>query len=175
MGRNAKPLAVHRALGNPSKLPESVLEGDNANTRIKIEIPDRPKHLTRAGAAEWDRITPLLLAAGLLAKNYMAVAAAYCEAYGEWVTLSTEIKEGQRKQGTNVFVDVTPSGYRQISVIVQARDRARNDVLRFAKEFGLTPASHIQSTAGQQMALPGIPDDPMENFLSASSSLAAVH
>jgi phage terminase small subunit len=78
-----------------------------------------------------------------------------------------------RKQDADALVDQTPSGYKQVSAMAQARDRALDRLLRFAKEFGLTPASRIQSTSGQQLGLPGVPDDPMENFLQAGAKLPA--
>lgn len=171
MGRTAIPAAVHLVRDNPSKLPLADLMGEANAPRIKVEIPERPKNLTRLGAAEWDRITPLLQASGLLSKTYLFAAAVYCEAFGEWVYLSTQLKAKYKTDGEKAYIDETPSGYKQIAALVTARDRASERCLRFAKEFGLTPATHIQSTAGQQMALPGVPDDPMENFLAAAQSL----
>ena len=109
----------------------------------------------------------------MLFRSDRAALAAYCQAWGEWAVLEKRVKENMIAHGADALIDVTPSGYKQIAAIAQARDRALDRMLRFAKEFGLTPASRIQSTAGQQMALPGVPDDPMENFLSAGAALPA--
>jgi phage terminase small subunit len=105
----------------------------------------------------------------------LAAGAAYCQAYGEWVLIESKIKTELKKHGVDALIDITGSGYKQVAVMVQLRDRSVDRMLRFAKEFGMTPASRIQSTAGQQLALPGVPDDPMESFLNAAQSLPAVH
>lgn len=174
MGRNAKPAALHSLNGNPSKLPAEQLGGQNV--RIPVQIPECPAHLNTAARGEWARIAPLLLAAGLITELDRAALAAYCQAWGEWALLEKRIKQLTAEKGADALIDVTPSGYKQVAALAQARDRALDRMLRFAKEFGLTPASRIQATAGQQLALPGVPDDPMENFLSAGSALPpAVH
>lgn len=172
MGRSRLPSNVHMLRGNPSKLSEGELGGDGV--RIPVQIPACPSHLGPDARAEWKRITPHLLAAGIITELDRAALAAYCQAWGEWAVLERKVKElmfGDQGRGADALVDVTPSGYKQVSAMAQARDRALDRMLRFAKEFGLTPASRIASTAGQQLPLPGVPDDPMENFLNAGASL----
>jgi P27 family predicted phage terminase small subunit len=179
MGRTALPANVHSIRGNPSKLSAADLDGQ-AQIRIKFEVPKIPQHLGAAARAEWARITPHLLAAGLVTSLDRAALAAYCQAWGEWALLEARVKQlmaepsaagAGKTRGADALIDVTPSGYKQVSALAQARDRALDRMLRFAKEFGLTPASRIQSTTGQQLALPGVPDDPMESFLQAGSNL----
>lgn len=178
MGRHALPANVHSLRGNPSK--KSAADLDQANVRVPVEVPKIPQHLGSAARAEWTRITPHLVAAGLVTALDRAALAAYCQAWGEWALLEARVKQlmaepatsGSGRKGADALIDVTPSGYKQVSALAQARDRALDRMLRFAKEFGLTPAARIQSTAGQQLALPGVPDDPMENFLQAGSNLS---
>lgn len=180
MGRRAIPASVHLMRGNPSKLSVDALQADTG-PRIPFEVPSCPAHLGTAARTEWRRITPLLVTSGLLTQLDRAAIAAYCQAWGEWALLEGRVKQlwqaaaATGASGVDVLIDVTPSGYKQVSALAQARDRALDRMLRFAKEFGLTPASRIQSTAGQQLALPGMPDDPMENFLQAGQQLPAVH
>lgn len=171
MGRNSLPNNVHLLNGNPSKKSKDDLGGQTV--RMPVEIPSCPAHLGTEAAAEWKRITPHLLTAGLITQLDRAALAAYCQAWGEWAVVEKKVKELMKKDkaGADALVDVTPSGYKQVAAVCQVRDRALDRMLRFAKEFGLTPSSRIQSTAGQQMALPGVPDDPMENFLSAGGAL----
>lgn len=170
MGRPAKPSNVHLLNGNPSKKSAADLVG--ANVRMPVHVPPCPQHLSTEARTEYHRITPFLVRAGGVTDGDRAALAMYCEAWGEWVVLSKKIKEDLTLRSTAALIDSTPSGYKQISVMVQLRDRAADRMLRCAKEFGLTPASRIQSTSGQQMALPGVPDDPMESFLSAGSNLS---
>ncbi|MES2972399.1 MAG: phage terminase small subunit P27 family [Pseudomonadota bacterium] len=171
MGRPSLPANVHLLHGNPSKKSASDLAGQVV--RMPVEIPVCPAHLGTEARAEWKRITPHLLAAGLITQLDRAALAAYCQAWGEWAVLEKRVKEMMSTKGADGLIDVTPSGYKQVSAMAQARDRALDRMLRFAKEFGLTPASRIQSTTGQQLALPGVPDDPMENFLSAGAGMPA--
>lgn len=175
MGRPSLPASVHAMRGNPSKKSIDDLLQVAEAPRIPFEIPSCPSHLGPAARVEWKRITPLLVSAGLLTQLDRAAVAAYCQAWGEWSLLEGRVKELLKENGADGLIDVTPSGYKQVSALAQARDRALDRMLRFAKEFGLTPASRIQSTTGQQMALPGISDDPMEGFLKAGAALPAVH
>ncbi|CAN7201637.1 phage terminase small subunit P27 family [Acidovorax sp. LjRoot118] len=169
MGRNALPANVHRLRGDPSKKGAAAL--DQETIRIPIQVPTCPMHLGAAARTEWNRITPHLVTAGLVTELDRAALAAYCQAWGEWAVLEAKVKQLMVKDGADALVDVTPSGYKQVAALAQARDRSLDRMLRFAKEFGLTPASRIQSTTGQQMALPGVPDDPMEGFLAAGNGL----
>ena len=172
MGRKSTPVAVHLLNGNPSKLTLDDLQGALA-PRVPFEVPECPRFLTPLARAEYNRIAPLLVTSGLLTQLDAAALAAYAQAWGEWVTTDAELKRRQQKQKTDALIDVTPSGYKQIAALVMVRDRAIDRCIRFAKEFGLTPASRIQTTTGQQLALPGVPDDPMESFLNAGVALPA--
>lgn len=98
--------------------------------------------------------------------------AGYCQAWGEWAALEERAKTMLGEKGPDGLIDVTPSGYKQIGALVQARDRAFDRMLRAAREFGLSPSSRVQSTVGQQLSLPGVTDDPMEGFLEAGSRLS---
>lgn len=177
-GRKALPANVHAIRGNPSKLPADELQ---SRVRVPVDLPPCPQHLGTAARSEWRRISPHLVSAGLVTHLDRAALAAYCQAWGEWSMLEAHLKAlmdevvdvgGKRRaRGINALVDQTPSGYRQVSALAQVRDRALDRMLRAAKEFGLTPASRIASTAGQQLALPGVPDDPMEAFLQAGTAV----
>lgn len=172
MGRTARPASLHKVLGNPSKLSAAALGATDSAPRIPFEVPDCPRHLDKEARQEWDRITPLLVTGGLLTQYDRAICAAYCQAWGEWVRWETRLKALLKgKEIDEVLIEATPSGYKQVAAMCLARDRAVDRMLRAAKEFGLTPASRIQQTTGQQLALPGVPDDPMESFLRAGENL----
>jgi len=172
MGRKALPTNVHILRGDPSKKGMGALSEEQI--RIPIQIPECPSHLDAPARAEWQRITPHLQTAGLVTEFDRASLAAYCQAWSEWMQCERDLKAKKAKHGVGALVDVTPSGYKQVAAAAQVRDRALDRMLRFAKEFGLTPASRIQSTSGQQMVLPGVPDDPMEAFLNAGSAMTSV-
>lgn len=165
-GRPSLPRNVHLLRGNPSKLSDAEL---NPYVAIPIEAPTCPQQLGPAARSEWGRIVPHLIAAGLVTHLDRAVLAGYCQAYGEWSLFEARIKKLVKEDGVDGLIDVTPSGYKQISALAQVRDRALDRLLRFAREFGLSPSSRVSATAGQQLSLPGMPDDPMEGFLAAGA------
>lgn len=169
-GRPRLPANVHMLRGNPSKLSDDELA---PAVRVPVAIPPCPQQLTPAARTEWRRIAPHLVAAGLVTALDRGFLTGYCEAWGEWSLLASKVKQLQAERGADGLIDVTPSGYKQISALCQARDRALDRMLRFGKEFGLSPASRIASTAGQQLSLPGVPDDPMESFLAAGSGIGS--
>ena len=80
-------------MGNPRK-PKSlhVLEGTfkkhRHDGREEIElppgVPEKPDGLNKFGAAEWDRLVPLLMDYGVLSDVYGAALAVYCELYSEF-------------------------------------------------------------------------------------------
>lgn len=170
-GRRALPANVHLLRGDPSKKGAAALEGGSRGP--KVELPACPSFLGTHARAEWRRIAPHLVTAGLVTQLDRAALAGYCQAWGEWAQLELRCRELMTEKGAEALIDRTPSGYKQVSALAQARDRAFDRMLRAAREFGLSPSSRIQSTAGQQMALFGGSDDPMEGFLQAGAGVAA--
>lgn len=75
----------------------------------------------------------LLEPLGLLTQVDRAALAAYCQCYSEWVQANVILAE----EGMTF---TTPNGYVQQRPEVAIRQKARNDMLRFAARFGLTPS-----------------------------------
>lgn len=173
-GRPSLPANVHLLRGDPSKRGAAALAGAAAKGPA-VELPTCPAFLGSVARQEWRRISRHLVTAGLVTQLDRAVLAGYCQAWGEWAQLELRCRELQKDKGADALIDRTPSGYRQVGALAQARDRAFDRMLRAAREFGMSPASRIQSTAGQQLALPGMPDDPMEGFLQAGAGVAAAN
>jgi P27 family predicted phage terminase small subunit len=167
-GRTPLPANVHRLRNNPSKLSEDDLE---AKVVVPTCAPKCPVELSAPAKTEWRRIMPHLVAAGLITQLDRGALAGYCQAWGEWAVLEARVKLLMKQDGADGLIDITPSGYKQISALVQARDRALDRMLRFAKEFGLSPSSRVAATTGQQLSLPGLPADPMEGFLNAGDAV----
>ncbi len=172
-GRPSLPANVHLLRGDPSKKGAAGLA--EASRGPKVELPACPAFLGQMARQEWKRIAPHLRTAGLVTQLDRAALAGYCQAWGEWAQLELRCRDLLKDKGADGLIDRTPSGYRQVSALAQARDRAFDRMLRSAREFGLSPASRIQSTAGQQLALPGMPDDPMEGFLQAGAGVSAAN
>lgn len=136
-GRKGLPANVHMLMGNRSKKSAAVLAG---GTRPEVCIPDPPPHLRGVALAEWNRITPLLAAMGVIANQYMAPLAVYCQAWADYVRAYEKIQVLE-SIGQDGYIDKTPSGYKQMSVHYQIAGRAAEQMKSFGTEFGITPAS----------------------------------
>jgi len=137
--------------------------------RPPVEIPEAPASLRGEARSEWERITPHLAKLGLISQIDRAALAAYCTAWGDFVwaenrvaALNDEAREVGDKTGERGRIWDTPSGYKQISVPLQIRNRAMEVMAKFLAEFGMSPASRSRVTASDpQSSLPGF-DAPQE-------------
>lgn len=161
-GRPAVPGNLHLLHGNPSKKPMAALLDEKV--RPKVEIPEAPAHLMLEARAEWDRISVHLEQLGLISQIDRAALAAYCQAWGRWVMVEKRIaglNYADKKHLAGLVGD-TPSGYKQISVLLQISNRAVEQMEKFLSHFGMSPAARSRVTASDpQMALPGI-EKPQE-------------
>lgn len=160
--RGPKPLPanVHLLRGNPSKKPLASLLDDVV--RPDVEIPECPPHLEGEARAEWARITPHLEQLGLITQVDRAALTAYCDTWGEYVWACERIKElnAVDPTGEKGRIFDTPSGYKQISVLQQIRNRSLEQMKSFLAMFGLSPADRSRVTASDpQLPLEGM-DQP---------------
>lgn len=175
MGRKVVPLPLQQLRGDPRNKGRGALgaELDEA-VRPAVEIPDKPQHLGREAADEWDRICPHLEQLGLVSQIDRAALAAYCTAWGEYVWAENRIAALNAAAATLTWADLiagrkpdntgdrgriwdTPSGYKQISVPMQIRNRALETMAKYLAEFGMSPASRGRVRASDpQLALPGM-------------------
>jgi P27 family predicted phage terminase small subunit len=157
--RGPKPLPanVHLLRGNASKKPLASLLDDVV--RPPVEIPERPAHLEGEAAAEWDRIAPHLQQLGLVAQIDRAALAGYCDAWGEYVWACERIKtmNADDPTGERGRVWDTPSGYKQISVLQQIRNRSLEQLKQYLAMFGMSPSDRSRvSQSDPQLSLPGV-------------------
>lgn len=115
-----------------------------------------PSWLSPAARKEWRRIHPELRRLGLLTKADRGVLAAYCDAYARWA----EAVELLRRKG---FTARTPNGYIQQRPEVAIVRNERAAMLRFAQEFGFSPAARTRIDAGVP---PGVTPDSHDDFTS---------
>lgn len=161
-GPQPLPANVHLLRGNASKRPLASLLDDVV--RPDVEIPDAPDHLQGEALAEWQRITPHLHRLGLISQIDRAALVAYCDAWGEYVWACERIAVHNVEDATGERGRVwdTPSGYKQISVLQQIRNRALEQMRQWLGEFGMSPAARSRVTASDpQLGLPGL-DKPAE-------------
>jgi P27 family predicted phage terminase small subunit len=106
----------------------------------ETEAPEIPGHLSGEAKAEWERIVPGLLDAGLLTRIDRAALAGYCVSWGRHVDAENEITAG----GMTI---TTPNGMTQASPFIAISRQEREIMKKFLLEFGLTPASRSKVTA----------------------------
>ena len=186
VGRPALPENVHALRGTAVRKPASSLLDDVV--RPPVEIPECPSFLTGEARAEWERITPHLETLGLISQIDRAALSGYCAAWADFAWAQRRIDElngamrvrvvtlepGVRQKMKRVAADLTgergrigdtPSGYKQISVVVQIRNRALEILTKYLGEFGMSPAARERVTPSAPAAqgdLPGIPGKPKE-------------
>ncbi len=162
--RGPKPLPanVHALRGNPSKKPLASLLDDVV--RPDVAVPKCPIR-SKAFRTEWNRITKHLKTLGLVSEIDRAMLTGYCTAWAdlEWAEARIAALDAQDDTGERGRIWDTPSGYKQISVLQQIKNRALEQIKSFAAEFGMSPAARSRVTASDpQLSLPGVDDKPKE-------------
>lgn len=135
-GRKPKPTAVKKLAGNPGKRALNPKE-----PKIPAGAPPCPRHLGKAAKAEWKRIIKELVDTGIATKVDMAALAAYCVAYGHWIEAEKMIKDPKN------WTITTDKGNEIQSPWVGMANNLRNQVVKFASEFGMTPSARSRVTA----------------------------
>jgi P27 family predicted phage terminase small subunit len=137
----------------PPRLPESVRarRGTLQLCRTNPSAPDvpggrptPPDWLADDALQEWNRIVPLLDAAGLLKRLGRAALVAYCTAWAELADATRELAKG----GTVIETENGP----MLSPHVKRADKAREQLVKLGREFGLTPAAETGVKAGPTAA-----------------------
>lgn len=139
-GPAPQPTKLRIVRGNPSKRPLNEDEADPPK-----EMPECPDFIEGVGRDEWDRISIQLHDIGLLTKIDRSALAAYCASYQRW----SQAEEMIRKTGTMIK---SPNGYPQISPAVSIANKSMEQMMRVAKEFGMTPSSRSGIAADNKVA-----------------------
>lgn len=167
-GPKGTPAELHLLHGNPSKKKLGSLLDDVV--RPEVAIPPCPGHLKEEARKEWKRITPHLQKLGLISHIDRAALAGYCDSWGDyvWACRRIEALNSEDKNGEAGRIWDTPSGYKQISVVQQIKNRALEQCHKFLAEFGMSPAARARVSASDpQLGLPGMPDKPTETGWAA--------
>lgn len=133
-GRPPKPTSIRKLEGNPSKRPFNELE-----PIPPLALPDMPEHLDGLAAEAWDRMAHVMYSMKLLTVADRDMMEAYCTAYQTW----REANEDIRKNGSTMD-SYHPNGdlrYSQIRPQVTIANKALEQMMKIAVQFGLTPAA----------------------------------
>lgn len=159
MGRGRRPLptAVKKLHGNPGKRPLNELE-----PKPSLGAPEIPAWMPKEAAEKWHSISRELDAMGVLSKIDGEALAGLCVSWARWVEAQAEItKHGilltepiykwDRKKKKHVKVGTRVTGKNPAIAVAVAELK---NMLRFAVEFGLTPASRTRlSIAAPRIAI----------------------
>jgi len=143
-----RPTPTHLKLlrGNPGH--QKLNRNEPAPPR-EAEAPDAPAFLTGYAADEWYRIAPALHLMGLLTRVDIQPLAAYCVAYAHWRTALEALRAIAERDPVmaGLVVKNTNSNAQQNPLVHIARKSA-SDMVRYASEFGFTPAARARIAAG---------------------------
>ncbi len=139
-GRKPTPTGIKRLRGSRINKANAGAEPGYAGS-----VPGCPEHLTEEAAAEWHRVvSEMKHIPGLLSRVDRGALAAYSQAWARWVEAENGITAGGAVLGDD------PAKIRT-SPWVGISAKAQRQMLSFASEFGLTPASrtriHVQAPA----------------------------
>lgn len=124
-----------------------------------------PADLIGIALDEWQRLAPELHRLGLLTVVDAPTFAAYCRAYARWSKAEASLaKMAEQDPVTGALMIRTSSGTPIQNPLVGTARRAAADMVRYAVEFGMTPASRsrIQADAAAPMQ-----DDPLRRLLGS--------
>ncbi len=154
-------MPAHGKGGRPKK-PDEVkkLQGTYRGDRSSNSQPAftgtplLPRWLDGRARLEWQRVAPQLRKLGMLTEADLAMFAAYCQAFGDYVDLTV------RLGNMEATVMVTEKGYAMARPEVAQRRAAYQQMRECAREFGFTPASRtairLQIESEQE---PDVPTD----------------
>ncbi|WP_051396726.1 phage terminase small subunit P27 family [Bradyrhizobium elkanii] len=139
------PTQLRMLRGNPGH--EAIPRGE-PKPRGYDKVPPPPSRLKDEARDEWLRLAPELHRLGLLTVADIAPLMLYCDAYGTWCEAQdamTAIKADDPHHFG--LLTRTERGIAANALVKIARDAA-HDLLRYAQEFGFTPASRTRISGG---------------------------
>jgi P27 family predicted phage terminase small subunit len=133
-----------------------VLRGNPGHQALRAEpeptvppaVPAAPSFLMPYAQDEWARIAEELYRLGCLTVVDVHALAAYCQAFGHWRTAEEALaKMRERDPITAAIMLKTRNGNAMPNPLLVAANKAASDMIRYASEFGLTPAARSRIAA----------------------------
>jgi P27 family predicted phage terminase small subunit len=144
-GKKPKPSHLKLVTGNPGKRPLPANE-----PKPEIIIPPVPRELCDDGKLEWGRVSVELHRLGLLSEIDRAALTAYCASYGLWVRTMRKLREMEAAdeafRGLMIF---SAKGNLISNPLIGIANKAASDVVRYAEQFGMTPAARARVNGEQ--------------------------
>jgi P27 family predicted phage terminase small subunit len=131
------PIPLKLLRGNPGK---QRLGPPFEPERLPV-APDPPPFLGTYAMEEWRRVAPGLHQLCLLSTFDIMPFAAYCLAYARW-------REAQEELAQESLLMPVKEGHVRRNPLTVIAHEAAADKLKFASEFGMTPAARARISAG---------------------------
>ena len=130
-GRPRLPSAVKKARGTYAK--SRAAQNEVTFPVTKLEPPD---WLSKRALEEWHRVVPLLYSVKVLTEPDLIALANYCSVVGVAIKAQEEVNR------LGLFAaKIHGSKMRRVNPLIKVAQEARTQALRYAIEFGLTPAA----------------------------------
>ncbi|MDQ7970744.1 MAG: phage terminase small subunit P27 family, partial [Oxalicibacterium faecigallinarum] len=157
---------LHLINGNPSKKPAADLVNDNRRVVAPLVAPECPEILTGLAKDEWKRIVNDLMTMGILSRVDRSALAIYCQAWADWMVLRKKLNAISHGAG---FIDQTGTGYKQMSALYQAANRAEERMLKAGALFGLNPSARasLNISAPQGELFPNEQKEAADRFFGS--------
>ncbi len=130
-GPKPKPTELKRRAGNPGGRPLNIHEPQPGKAK-----PRCPVFLSPQAKREWKKALPKLYDAGLLTEIDGYVFGLLCEAWASWQGALVKLRD----TGGAVLVSRKTGSYYQ-NPWVHERNKAFDQFLKLAAEFGMTPSA----------------------------------
>ena len=146
-GPAPKPTAVKILQGKPGHRPLPANEPKPDSGRL----PSAPRWLSDEAKREWKRIAPRLHAVGLLTEVDGLALAMLCEAFAQYMAAKTVVDS----EGLLLMSDKGNSYQHPAAGLMT---QARGELMKWAREFGMTPSARTRIVVDTESAEPSLAD-----------------
>ncbi|HMF27358.1 MAG TPA: phage terminase small subunit P27 family, partial [Candidatus Cybelea sp.] len=146
-----RPMPTHLKLlrGNPSHQCPDELNRPEPKPELVSELPEPPSFLSDYAREEWGRVALELFNLRLLANIDIQSLAAYCQSYSRWRTAEETLAEIALRDPQSRGLLVKGGDAQPVqNPLIRIADRAAQQMVRYAAEFGLTPSARARIAAG---------------------------
>jgi P27 family predicted phage terminase small subunit len=145
-GRKPTPSHLRLLQGNVQRRPVPM---DEPQPLQLLDAPPPLAFIEAYAKEEWERLAPELVRMGLMTLVDSAPFAAYCVAFARWRTAEEALARMADKDPVMRGLIVrSKAGTAMENPLVYTSRRAAQEMLRFASEFGFTPAARARIHTG---------------------------
>jgi P27 family predicted phage terminase small subunit len=129
-------------MGRPRKpTQQKILEGaairddrDSLDIAPPLELPHCPVWLSKGAKKHWSMLGPKLVGLGLLTNIDGDAFAVHCDNVDKYAIVSAQL------HNSDSWIEKTPNGFIIQSALMQMRTKFQEQLMKSAREFGLTPS-----------------------------------